>query len=434
VGFLHGPAWLVLVGLACGTAASVPGSLLAQQPTLITGRVTAQVSVPSLDIGASTRDDGSYTVLVPAVRTPIGPLTVTARLIGYKLDSTTVTLSGGPVTADFTLADNPLQLGEVVVTGAGTASEVEKLGTVRNSIDSTSIVRANDQNLVSALAAKAPNVTVTSSSGDPGASSYIQIRGLTSIESSTGEPLFVIDGVPVDNSTTFNNPAVLGLNGVNIFTSNRLLDVNPADIESIEILKGASSGAIYGSRAGQGVVLITTKKGRPGQTKYSLRSSWSLDQHTQLPALQTEYGLGTAGSPELCVPSTDPALLNCSTQVSSRSFGPKLAPGTPVYDHASEPFRTGYTTDNTLTVSGGSESTQFFLSGGYSYNRGIVVGERAWRTRQWRESPDHNARARASKGIRGRRGSRLARRQGRRQGNPLPAEFERRYRHRADPE
>jgi TonB-linked SusC/RagA family outer membrane protein len=161
-----------------------------------------------------------------------------------------------------------------------------------------------------------------------------------------------------------------------VFEPNRLIDVNPSDIENIEILKGAASGAIYGSRAGQGVILVTTKKGRPGPARYSLRSSWSLEEHTQLPKLQYEYGLGTGGEPSPCVPSRDPALTNCFVGGAfARSFGPKLAPGTSVYDHTEEVFQTGYTTDNTLTVSGGSDRTQFFLSGSYSYNRGIVVGD-----------------------------------------------------------
>jgi len=369
-----------LVGVAA--AALLPAGLAAQQPAVITGRVTsaagaplsgAQVTVQQLGIGATTRGDGSYTVLVPAARIPSGPVTVTARLIGYKLGSSEVTLTGGSATADFALAENPLQLGEVVVTGAGTESEVEKLGTVRDRIDSNSVQRANEQNLVNALAAKAPNVNIYSSSGDPGASSYIQVRGITSIESSDGQPLFVIDGVPVDNGLSFGDNKQ-GANGGNIFPPNRLLDVNPDDIANIEVLKGASSGAIYGSRAGQGVILITTKKGRPGQTKYSLRSSWSLDEHTQLPALQSEYGQGTGEVAETCVPSSDPAFLNCGAQVSTRSYGPKLAAGTPVYSHVDEIFQNGYTTDNNLTVSGGSDRTQFFLSGAYNYNRGIVVG------------------------------------------------------------
>jgi TonB-linked SusC/RagA family outer membrane protein len=354
--------------------AVLPVSLAAQQPAVITGHVTnaagaplsgAQVTVSSLGIGATSRGDGSYTVLVPAARIPTGPVTVTARLIGYKLGSTQVTLEGGSATADFALADNPLQLGEVVVTGAGTSSKVEKLGTVRNYIDSTAIVNSHEQNLVNALAAKAPNIIVNSASGDAGAPSYIQIRGLTSLQASDGQPLFVVDGVPVDNSDNFSNQQTL--NG-GTTPPNRLIDINPDDIENIEVLKGASSGAIYGSRAGQGVVLITTKHGRPGETKYSLRSSWSIDEHTQLPALQSEYGQGTPGNPAVCG-GPGCVLTGLSWQTTP------LAAGTPVFNHEDEIFQQGYTTDNSLQISGGSDRTTFFLSGGYSYDRGFVVGD-----------------------------------------------------------
>ena len=369
--------------LSAAAGALLPAALMAQESALIAGHVTnasgaplsgAQVSVPLLGIGAATRGDGSYTISVPAARILPRPVTVTARLIGYKRASIEVSLAGGSATADFVLAADPLQLGEVVVTGAGTESEVEKLGTVRDHIESTAIQQANEQNLVTALAAQAPNVTLTSSSGDPGASSYLQIRGLTSIESSDGQPLVVVDGMPLDNSTTYNNPAVLGMNGGNIFPPNRLIDLNPNDIEKIELLKGASSAAIYGARAGQGVVLITTRKGRPGQTRYSLRSSWSIDEHTQLPALQSEYGLGEGGVPDPCVPSPADSLRNCRPQATA-SYGPRLAAGTPVYHHADEVFQHGYTTDNALSISGGGEQTQFFLSGEYSYDRGIVAGD-----------------------------------------------------------
>jgi len=367
---------------SAAAVALLPLCLAAQQPAVITGKVTgeggrpvanASVSIQQLGIGANTREDGTYTILVPAARVTGGQVGLTVRAINYRPETAQVALSAGPVSQDFSLVANPLQLGEVVVTGAGTTTEVEKLGTVRNYVDSTQIERAHEQNLVNALAAKAPNVNITSSSGDPGASSYIQIRGITSIESSDGQPLFVIDGVPVNNNTEFGDNKQ-GVNGGNIFAPNRLLDINPDDIANIEVLKGASSGAIYGSRAGQGVILITTKKGRPGQTRYSLRSAWTLEQHTQLPALQSEYTLGTGGNPESCLPSSDPALLNCAVTF-SRSYGPKLAAGTPVFDHANEIFQDGYTTDNNLTVSGGSDRTQFFLAGGYNYNRGIVVGD-----------------------------------------------------------
>jgi TonB-linked SusC/RagA family outer membrane protein len=368
--------------------ALLPGTLLGQEPAVITGRVTdesarpltaATIAIPALGLGATTRANGEYTILVPGARVQGQAATLTARGIGYKPRSVQVTLREGTISQDFTLEINPLQLGELVVTGAGTVTEVEKLGTVRNYVDSAQIVNSSEQNLVSALAAKAPNVEVVSSSGDPGASTFIQVRGITTIGTSGGEgqPLFVIDGVPVDNNTDYNNPAQQALNGGTIFPPNNLININPNDIENVEILKGAASGAIYGSRAGQGVVLITTKKGQPGQTRYSVRTSWSIDEHTQLPDLQQEYGHGSGGVLSTCTagpmaPAPDPANLNCFA--TGTSFGPRIPAGTPTFDQASGPFQTGYTTDNSLSVSGGNDRTTFFLTGAFNRNRGITAG------------------------------------------------------------
>jgi TonB-linked SusC/RagA family outer membrane protein len=351
-----------------------------QRPTTLTGKVVSPTGAPlgaasiliqQLNLGTVTRSDGSYSIVVPGGRVPAGPVAVTARLLGFKPTTARLTLAGGVTRQDFTLAENPLRLGEIVVTGAGTVSEAEKLGTGRSYVDSTTVTRSNESNIVNALAAKAPNVNVTSSAGDPGASSQIQIRGTTTITASDGQPLLVVDGVPVDNSINYNNPVSSALNA-SAAPSNRAVDLNPDDIANIEILKGAASGAIYGSRAGQGVILISTKHGTAGPTRYSLRSSISLDQHTQLPEFQTKYGLGTGGITPACVPG---GAINCSVSFAEAgSWGPALAAETPVYDHSSEMFQNGYTTDNTLTISGGNERTTFYLSGGYNYDRGIVVG------------------------------------------------------------
>ncbi|HKH84489.1 MAG TPA: SusC/RagA family TonB-linked outer membrane protein [Gemmatimonadales bacterium] len=371
-------SWLLTIVAA---VALLPGRMLAQQPATLTGKVTSEsgqplasagVIIEQLSAGAVTRPDGSYTIIVPGARVPSGPVTVTARLVGYKARSAQVNLGTGSAVQDFTLADNPLQLGELVVTGAGTVSEVEKLGTGRSSVDSLSIVRSNEQNVVNALAAKAPNVEVTSSSGDPGASSFIQVRGLTTITAQDGQPLFVVDGVPIDNTITYNNIANGALNS-SASPSNRAIDINPGDIENVEILKGAASGAIYGSRAGQGVILITTKRGRPGPTRYSLRSSVSLNRAGRLPEFQDKYGLGSGGVTPACVPG---AAVGCFVGFpTAASWGPDLTlTGAPTFDHSDEMLQDGYGTDNTLTISGGNDRTTFFLSGGYNYDRGIIVG------------------------------------------------------------
>jgi TonB-linked SusC/RagA family outer membrane protein len=367
---------LLLAVLSSGLA--LP--LAAQGGATISGRVTsdngeplpqATVVIERLGVGAVTRGDGRYSIALPAARLTGDSVTLSARLIGYKPRSVPIVLVAGAIEHDFALAPNPLQLGEIVVTGVGTVTEVEKLGHVRSYVDSTAIVGSGEQNLVNALAAKAPGVSVTSSSGDPGASSYIQVRGLTTISASDGQPLMVVDGVPVDNSISYNNPINGALNS-SAAPSNRAIDINPDDIESVEVLKGAASSAIYGSRAGQGVILINTKRGRAGPTRYSLRSSVSLDQAGKLPAFQRKYGLGTGGITPACVPG---GAINCRVGFAQAgSWGPALAPGTPTFDHSDEMFQDGYQVDDNLTVSGGNERTTFFLSGSYNNNRGIVVG------------------------------------------------------------
>lgn len=372
-----------------------PARAPAQAPVTISGRVTSdagqplefvEVSIAALGLGAITKDDGRYTILVPGARVATQPVSLTARLLGYKAQTVQVTLvADAGITQDFVLALNPLQLGEIVVTGAGTATETEKLGTVRNNVSADQIERSNEWNLVAALAAKAPNVNVTASSGEPGSGSYITIRGQRTVglpNSGSAQPLFVVDGVPIDNTsfstTDFNPTDGLTAGAVEGTTqTNRAGDINPDDIQSVEVLKGAAAAAIYGARAGQGVVLITTKHGAAGPTHFSLRSSLSLDDINRTYSLQRSWGQGSLGF----APS-DPALggVGCERAVGVGNFfcrtswGPAIAAGQPVYDHANEAYVTGSQTDNTLTISGGNDRTTFYLSGGLLYDRGIFVG------------------------------------------------------------
>jgi TonB-linked SusC/RagA family outer membrane protein len=355
-----------------------PPGAVAQAPITITGHVTAEhgatlsnvtVSLAELGLGAVTRDDGSYSLRVPGARVVGQTVTLSARRVGYKPKTARITLNGGDVVQDFDLESNPLQLGEMVITGAGTSTEVEKLGNVRNSVSPELIVKSNESNVVQALAGKAPNVQVQQTSGDPGAGSAIQIRGLRTINGSS-QPLFIVDGVPMNNttfSTTNFNP--IDVAGVNLpgqvnggelegtSAPNSLVSLNPDDIENVEILKGASAAAIYGSRAANGVILITTKRGHSGATRYSFRSSASADQVTKKWPLQRQFGQGLFGQ----------------SQLVTRSWGAPLT-GTQTYDHASEAFDTGHIFDNVLSISGGTDRTSFYLSGNYNHNEGVFVG------------------------------------------------------------
>jgi TonB-linked SusC/RagA family outer membrane protein len=343
----------------------------AQGGTTISGRVTNEAGAPlpgasvflqGLSIGSQTNDQGRYSFVVAQARATGQTATLTARVIGYAAKSVSVTLTAGQaITQDFTLASNPLRLGEVVVTGAGTSTTRERLTTTINTVDSSAIHRvAQPQNVVSALAAQAPNVEVRTQSGEPGASASIKIRGASSL-SGTNQPLFVVDGQPIDNSAQSTNGA-----DASTVATNRASDINPNDIESIEILKGGAAAAIYGARAANGVVLITTKRGRAGQTRYSVSSTNTFDKVYAPNLLQQSYGQGFNGGGGLC---TAP---DC---VASRwSFGAKIPAGTPVYDHQNELFDTGLTSDNNIQISGGSDRTTFFASGGLTAQNGYLKG------------------------------------------------------------
>jgi TonB-linked SusC/RagA family outer membrane protein len=380
--------WLAATAITLLVAAHA----YAQEPVTITGKVTSdaglplgqvEVALPTLGLGALSRDDGAYTLVVPGGRVSGQTVTLVARRLGYKSQSAQVTLSAGGVTHDFTLAANPLQLGEVVVTGAGTATETEKLGNVRNNVSSDLIQKAGEANMVQALAGKAPNVTVVQQSGDPGAGSYINIRGTSSILGSN-QPLFVVDGVPMDNST-FSTSNFLGPEDAGgtlaqagqtegTVATNRAADMNPNDIESVEILKGPAASAIYGARAAAGVVLITTKSGRSGPTRFAFRSSSSFNDINHTYPLQTQYGEGTRGI------HADTALggdCDGGAGICARSWGPPIPAGNAFgapFDHANELYQVGHTYDNGFTVSGGNDRTTFYLSGDYNYDRGVIVG------------------------------------------------------------
>lgn len=373
-----------LLALVGAIVCTLPGSLYAQNPVTINGRVTneagtplpfAEVAIPSLGLGALTRDDGRFAIFVPAARVTGQSVGITIRRLGYKPQTLTVALTQPVVTQDFTMAPNPLQLGEIVVTGAGTATATEKLGNVRNNVSSDQIVKSNEANVVEALAAKAPNVFVSGQSGDPGASSFIQIRGIRTIVGNN-QPLFVVDGVPINNnatSTSSFNPHDGGYSGEGTVVENRAIDINPNDVENIEILKGAAAGAIFGARAGQGVVLITTKSGHAGATHFTYRSSASFDKVNHFVGLQTKYGQGRFNVEA----DTNPggACDDPGNSICRRSWGALLPAGQQVFDHSRELYTTGHVLENALTISGGNDRTTFYLSAENLDNNGIFLGD-----------------------------------------------------------
>ena len=350
----------------------------------------ATVAIVSLRLGATTREDGHYSFTVPATDVSAGAVIITARSIGYKAQTINLVLTAGATTQNFTLESTPLQLGEIVVTGEGTTATARELATARGSVTDSAILKSNEPNITTALAAKAPGVQVTSTSGDPGSATQIIIRGINTLGGGTdnpSQPLFIVDGVPVDNSSitpSFLDPQASAEGGA--ASPNRAIDINPDDIAHIEILKGAAAGAIYGARAGQGVILITTKHGSSGQTRYSLNSSYSMDTPNKFVSLQNRFGQGSNDQSDPCAQGQQG--LDCTA--SAFSWGPSLPASTKTYDHASQLFSQGNTLNNTLTASGGNERTTFFMSGSYLSQSGAVVGPNDYLKRSsLRLSADH---------------------------------------------
>lgn len=368
--------------LACLLGSVPPGPLAAQDvqeaapSTIVTGSVTsddgvalpsATVRIPSLDLAAIVGNSGRYQLEVPASRVDGQTVALTASALGYRAVTVNVALTGGSITQDFQLPLDPIGLSEIVATGQGRTRARQELGTTINTVDATDIADSQEENVVAALAGKAPNVWVEQTSGEPGAGAYLTIRGFKTLKGSN-QPLFVVDGSIIDNSTAevddptdFQNDRTAG-----VTSQNRAADIDPDDIQSIEILKGPAASAIYGAKAANGVVIITTKSGQAGTTQATLKSSYSFDDVNAYNDLQREFGQGFENPPGSG--NTEPDIV---------TWGAALEPGTRTFDHAGELFKTGHRWDSNLTLAGGSDQTTYFLSGGYVDHDGFIRGNSA---------------------------------------------------------
>lgn len=289
--------------------------------------------------GAFTDINGEYRLTISEEDFASG--TLVFSFIGYGKVEKAV---NSTATIDVTMAPEQLMLEEAVVTAIGIRKDKRKIGYAVTEVGEEELERSGEMNLMNALNAKVAGVQVTSSSGTPGASTSVRIRGNKSISGSNA-PLYVIDGVPVDDSYRGSN-----------FTdqANRAIDINPDDIESITVLKGGPASALYGVRAGNGAVIITTKSGS-GETRVNFKSSVIFDQVNKLPETQLLYGQGENGE---------------FVEGSRFTWGPRIAGE--AYDHGERFFQTGVTTNNYLSFEGGNKTTNFLVSLGNTSQQGIV--------------------------------------------------------------
>lgn len=348
----------------------------------ISGKVTAAgvgtpiadvtISIVGQQVGVRTNERGEYRLRVPS-----SEVLVLARTLGYKRQ--TKRLGPGENTADFALEKDILQLEGVTVTGVATTTDRRVAATAVSTVNAAELNRVPARSVESNLAGKVAGARMFENSGAPGGGAQIQIRGATSVLAQ-GDPLYVVDGVIISNATISSGASSVtrasGSTGSNQDqVVNRLADLNPNDIENIEVLKSAAASAIYGSRATNGVVVITTKRGRQG------RASWNVTQRAGSQSMLKNLSSRKFSS---ITEIYDPANKIDWTGGPIGLAAAQAACGTgacPWYDWQGQLYgRTDPSWETLLSASGGVNNTRFFASLNDRQESGIMVNTGARRT------------------------------------------------------
>ena len=338
---------------------------------VITGKVTGaedneplpgvSIVVEGTNKGTTTDLDGNYTIQANSDDV------LQFSYIGFITQSISV---GNQSSINLTLEPDLQQLEEVVVTAFGLEKEKKALGYAVTQVSGEEFTQSRTINLGSALSGKVAGVNVSPPASGAAGSTRVLIRGGSSLTGSD-QPLYVINGIPIDNS----NLGSAGLWGGND-NGDGLSSLNPDDIESISVLKGATASALYGSRAANGVILITTKSGKAGKMQVSLNSNFTLDRVNDITDFQTEYGHGTNG---LKPTTQESALSNGQSSWGARLDGSNVMqfdgverPYSDIGEGLNDFYRTGYTWTNTIGLSAGNEMMNYRISASDLTNEDII--------------------------------------------------------------
>ena len=339
--------------------------VLVAQTKEISGKVTSaddggslpgvSVSVKGTTLGTITDMDGAFRLKVPQEAK-----TLVFSFVGM---STQEVVIGNQTSFNVKLASENISVDEVIVTALGIRKDQKTLSYSASSISSDELSKSANTTVMSGIQGKVAGVNINSNSGAPGSSTKVIIRGYSSLAGGNN-PIYVVDGVPLDN--TASTPAGYDFgNGAN--------NINPEDVESINILKGAAATALYGSRAANGAVIITTKKGKEG-LDVELVSKTSFTNPLQIPQMQDVYGQGWSGHFAFeengsWGPKMDGIDRLWGTVYNNSQ---KLKPFSPQTNNVRDFYDVGTSIFNTLSVSGGSESTKFRLSVGHDSEDGYI--------------------------------------------------------------
>ena len=322
-----------------GTVSSTSGPIAG-----VTVTVVGTTSVSQTD------ESGTFTI------TAAKGSTLRFSAIGYV--SQEIVSSGNRLSV--VLVSDDQAIDEVIVTAMGIKREKKALGYAAQDIGSAELMKNKSPNVINSLAGKIAGVNVTQTSGAAGAGSQIILRGGTSLERDN-QPLFVVDGVIYDNSTVIGgNSAFDGAQATATTNANRIMDVNPEDIENVSVLKGPAAAALYGSRAAAGAVIITTKKGKEGRAEISFSSRASTNWVNRLPEQQNRFKRGKYNSA---------GVLDTYT---TDSWGEEFASGEMMYNNIEDFFQNSNSFDNNVSLSGGNKNGSFYLSASRFDQKGIV--------------------------------------------------------------
>jgi len=332
------------------------------------------------DLGTLTDAEGNYSLTVP---TPND--TLVYSYVGYGRVEEAIR---GRSVIDVVMGESAELLDEVIVTALGIERKKKSLGYAAQEVGGDELVQSREANVVNALSGKVAGVEVVSSSGTPGASANIVIRGRNSLNNNS--PLFVVDGVPIDNSFAGSNF---------IDYANRAIDLNPDDIENISVLKGPAASALYGIRASNGVILITTKKGKQGRGDITFSQTLTFDQVNKLPQQQRLFSQGefANGTPVYREPlqtnqswgaRLDTLRYDGNPDYPFSRLGRIVGQSDPTatdrqvtpFDNLDNFFQTGLTSNTHLAFSGGGERTNYYVGGTHLRQTGIVPKTRFERT------------------------------------------------------
>jgi len=325
------------------------------------GVPSVSVQVRGTSFGTTSDVSGNYSFSVDLKN---GSYTLEFSGIGFKTTAQALKVSGGSAyTVDAVMHDDVLKMDEVVVTGVSAGTTRKQLGSYVSTVKANELTKGATGNVLAALQGKTAGAQIVQNSGDPGGGMSVRLRGISSVNSSS-EPLYIVDGVIVNNATTRVTNTSNNYDGgsfVGTIGQNRLADINPADIERIEVLNGAAAAAIYGSRANSGVVQIFTKRGSTGAPVVSFSTSVmtsSLRKSVPVNQSPTKFGGPTDGPGAQTQDILVPAWTN-TTNVTRYNYNDYI-------------FHTGIGTDNNVSVAGGKDKTKYYTSASYFNNQGIV--------------------------------------------------------------